>query len=206
MRFDARPVVPYGKSVVLSGRVTDSFGDARGGVGIEIAEQLAVAGAQWRSLGTVSADKNGSFTYRTKAGMARTIRFQYAGTPTTRPAASEVALRVKAATTLAPSRRSLRNVDTVVLRGRLLGGPVPAAGKVVTVQARTRRGWLTFGTARARARDGRWSYRYTFTGTSTTVRYRFRAVVLREEAYPYTTGTSPTVSVLVRGSAVRTPN
>ena len=83
--------------------------------------------------------------------MARTIRFQYAGTPTTRPAASEVALRVKAATTLAPSRRSLRNLDTVVLRGRLLGGPVPAAGKVVTVQARTRRGWLTFGTARARA-------------------------------------------------------
>ena len=46
--IDARPVVPYGKSVVLSGRVTDSFGSARGGVGIEIAEQLAVAGAHWR--------------------------------------------------------------------------------------------------------------------------------------------------------------
>jgi hypothetical protein len=164
-------------------------------VEIELGEQLAIAGAQWRSLGIVSTDKNGAFTNRAKAGTARTIRFQYAGTPTTRPAASEVTLRVRAATTLAPSRRSLRNGETVVLRGRLRGGPVPAAGKVVTVQARTQRGWLTFGTARARGR-----YRYTFTGTSTTVRYRFRAVVLREEAYPYMRGTSPTVTVLVRGS------
>ena len=77
---------------------------------------------------------------------------------------------------------------------------MPAAGKVVTLQAWTSRGWWTFGTSRARARDGRWSYRYTFTGTSTTSRYRFRAVVLREEAYPYVTGASPTASVVVRGS------
>jgi 5-hydroxyisourate hydrolase-like protein (transthyretin family) len=199
-RPEARPIVPYGKAVMLSGRVTDSFGSPRPGVTVEITEQLAVAGAQWRPLDTVTTDKNGSFAYRAKAGMARTIRFQYAGTPTTRPASSEVALRVRAATTLAPSRQRLRNGETVVLRGRVVGGPVPAAGKVITVQARTRRGWLTFGTARARARDGRWSYRYTFTGTSTTVRYRFRAVVVREEAYPYMRGTSPTVAVVVVGS------
>lgn len=199
--LNPHPTVPYGKALTLSGRVTDSFGGPRSGVAIEVAERLALAGAEWRPLGTVTTDANGAYSYRAKRGMARTIRFQYAGTPTTRPDAAEVALRVKAATTLTPSRRSLTNGETVVLRGRLLGGPVPAAGKVVTVQARTRRGWLTFGTARARARDGRWSYRYTFTDTSTTVRYRFRAVVLREQAYPYVRGTSPTVSVLVRGSA-----
>ena len=66
-----------------------------------------------------------------------------------------------------------------MLRGRLLGRPIPSTGKLVTVQAWTSRGWLTFGNARARARDGKWSYRYTFTGTTSTARYRFRAVVPR---------------------------
>ena len=72
-----------------------------------------------------------------------------------------------------------------MLRGRLLGRPLPPSGKLVTVQAWTSRGWLTFGNARARSKDGKWSYRYTFTGTTTTSRYRFRAVVPQEESYPY---------------------
>ena len=91
----------------------------------------------------------------------------------------------------------------MVLRGRLLGRPLPSSGKLVTVQAWTSRGWLTFGNARARSKDGKWSYRYTFTGTTTTSRYRFRAVVPHEEAYPYVTGTSPVEAVLVRGATWR---
>ena len=77
------------------------------------------------------------------------------------------------------------------------------SGKLVTVQAWTSRGWLTFGNARARSKDGKWSYRYTFTGTTTTSRYRFRALVPQEESYPYVTGTSPVRAVVVRGAVVR---
>jgi hypothetical protein len=197
--LETHPQVRFASKVPLVGRVSDAFGKARGGVPVEISERVAGSEVKWRSIGRVTTDKNGAFRYSAPRGPARTIRFQYAGTPLSRPAAAEVTLRVRAATTLTSSRRSLRNGETVVLGGRLLGRPVPASGKVVTVQARTGRGWLTFGTARARSRDGRWSYRYTFTGTSTTVRYRFRAVVLQEEAYPYARGISPTVSVLVRG-------
>ena len=101
---------------------------------------------------------------------------------------------------MADDASGVAEVATVVLRGRLLGRPVPAAGKVVTVQAWTTRGWRTFGTARARARDGRWAYRYTFTGTATTSRYRFRAIVPLEESYPYVTGSSPVAAVIVRGA------
>ena len=82
-------------------------------------------------------------------------------------------------------------------------GRFPSSGKLVTVQAWTSRGWLTFGNARARSKDGKWSYRYTFTGTSTTSRYRFRAVVTQEEAYPYVTGSSPVRAVVVRGCGLR---
>ena len=126
----------------------------RAGVLVEVSERVTLPGASWRSLQTLRTDEDGAFRYSAPRGQARTLRFQYAGTPTDRPAASEEALRVRAASTLQPSRRKLRNGETVVLRGRLLGRPVPAAGKVVTLQAWTSRGWWTFGTARAR-REGR---------------------------------------------------
>ena len=161
---------------------------ARANVAVEVSERVALPGVAWRPLTTLTTDKSGSFTYTAPKGVARTIRFQYAGTPTTRAAGSDVTLRVRAASTLEPSRRTLRNGDTVVLRGRLLGRPFPSSGKLVTVQAWTSRGWLTFGTARARSKDGKWSYRYTFTGTTTTSRYRFRVVVPLEDAYPYVSG------------------
>ena len=174
--LDRRPSVRFGVRVPLHGRVTDAYGVGRANVGVEVSERLAIPGVEWRPVTLLRTDKNGAFTYTASRGVARTLRFQYVGTPTTRAAAAEVALRVRAGTTLQPSRRTLYNGATVVLRGRLLGRPIPSTGKLVTVQAWTSRGWLTFGNARARARDGKWSYRYTFTGTTSTARYRFRAV------------------------------
>jgi hypothetical protein len=197
---NAHPLIAYGASVPIHGRVTNAFGHARREVLVQVTERVALPDAPWRSIGTVRTDSKGGFRFTAARGPARTLRFEYSGTPTTRVAAAEVALRVRAATTLRPSRRNLRNGETLVFRGRLLGGPVPARGKVITVQAWTRSGWKTFGTSRARARDGRWSYRYTFTGTTSTSRYRFRAVVPLEASYPYVAGASKVASVLVRGA------
>ncbi len=198
--LDHRPSVAFGARVPIRGRVTNAFGDGRANVPVEVHERLALPGVAWRHLGTVRTDRSGSFAFTAPKGVARTLRFDYSGTPTTRASSSEVTLRVRAASTLRPSRRSLINGESVVLRGRLLGRPLPSTGKLITLQAWTSRGWLTFGTARARAKDGKWSHRYTFTGTTTTSRYRFRAVITQEEAYPFTTGTSPVTAVLVRGA------
>jgi hypothetical protein len=79
-------------------------------------------------------------------------------------------------------------------------GAVPKAGKLVTLQAKTPRGWRTFATARATQADGKWSYRYEFTQTTRTTRYAFRVVVPQVEAFPYVRGVSPSTTVLVRGS------
>lgn len=198
--LDDSPSVRYGARVPIYGRVTDAFGRGRAMVQIEVSERLAFPGVGWRGITTLTTDKDGVFRFTAPKGVARTIRFRYGGAPTTRPAASEVTIRVRAASTLKPSRRTLRNGETVVLRGRLLGRPIPLSGKLVTVQAWTSHGWLTFGNARASSKDGRWSYRYTFTGTTRTSRYRFRAVVPLEDAYPYVRGTSPVRAVLVRAS------
>ena len=122
--LDDRPSVRYGARLPISGRVSDPFGHGRGAVLVEVSERLALPGVSWRTISTLVTDKDGSFTYKAPKGVARTIRFRYAGTPTTRAASSEVTLRVRAASTLTPSRNTLRNGETVVLRGRLLGRPV----------------------------------------------------------------------------------
>jgi hypothetical protein len=109
----------------------------------------------------------------------------------------EIDVRVRAAATIRPDRRVLRNGDEVVFRGRVQSGPIPETGKLVTLQALTRRGWTTFGNARARTTDGRWSYRYRFTGTTVRSRYTFRVVVPAESGYPYARGASRTTRVLV---------
>ena len=113
------------------------------------------------------------------------------------PSSKEIELRVKAAATIRPDRRSLSNGDEVVLKGRVKSGPIPETGKLVTLQALTRRGWTTFGNARARTRDGRWTYRYRFTGTTVRSRYTFRVLVPAESGYPYAQGASQTTRVLV---------
>jgi len=80
----------------------------------------------------------------------------------------------------------------------VLGGPLPATGKLVELQVYTRRQWRTFAQPRTDA-TGRWIYRYRFEQIRRSVRFRFRARVRAEAGYPYETGTSRTRRVLVRG-------
>ena len=90
------------------------------------------------------------------------------------------------------------NGEQVTFIGRLRGGWVPAAGKLVEVQFFARGRWRTFATTRA-ATNGRWRYEYRFDGTRGTVRWRFRARIPREVGYPFTPGTSRAVAVTVHG-------
>lgn len=195
--LDARPVVDYGRTVTISGRITDPAGNPRAGVSIDVSERVDLPVRPWGALGVVQSAADGTFAFRVAAGASRTLRFSYAGASTTQPTTKDVEVRVRAAVTIAPDRRNLRNGDEVVFRGRVRSGPIPETGKLVTLQALTRRGWTTFGNARARAKDGRWSYRYRFTGTTVRSRYSFRVVVPAESGFPYAQGTSATTRVLV---------
>ena len=161
-----------------------------------MSERLITPGAAWRPVTTITTDAAGKLAFRATGGPARTLRFEFAGSPTARAASADVDLRVQATTSLTASKRRLRNGETVVLRGRLKR-PVPETGKLLTLQARIPGGWRTFGTPRARATDGRWSYRYRFTRTPTTSRYTFRVVVPHEAAFPYVTGVSRRLTVVV---------
>jgi hypothetical protein len=195
-----RPQAGFGSTVALSGKLTDAAGNPVSGAPVEVLEHVDLPGLDWKRLATVKTVASGAFTFRAVAGPARTLRFRYPGSATTRPESEEVELRVRAGISLTPSRNRLRNGHSVMFRGRLLGAPVPEEGKLLALQALTTRGWRTFATPRARGRDGRWSYRYNFTDTSTTVRYSFRVVAPKEAGYPYEQGISKVARVLVLGT------
>jgi hypothetical protein len=103
---------------------------------------------------------------------------------------------VIAGLTLKPSKRSVRNGRSVAFNGRLLGAP-SGSRKVVELQAKVGKRWMTFATTRLRA-GGRFTHRYRFVRTSRSRTYSFRARVRQEAGFPYLTGVSKTAKVKVR--------
>ncbi|MGH2945045.1 MAG: hypothetical protein ACRDPC_02040 [Solirubrobacteraceae bacterium] len=194
-----RPRVRYGRTIPIRGRLTTPGANPVANASVEVWEQIALPGAEWRRIAMIGTNKAGRFKFKALRGPSRVLRFRYAGTPLVRARTAEVDLRVRAATTMRSSRQRVVNGDEVVFRGRVQGRPLPATGKLIQLQAYSRGRWLTFATPRAKAKSGRWSYRYRFTATRGTVRYRFRARLPREAGYPYDAGKSRRVPVVVRG-------
>jgi hypothetical protein len=187
----------YGKRAPSSGRLVTAQGEPIADAPIVVDGQ-ARSGGQFVKLGSARTDTRGNFRFKLPAGPSRTVRYRYEGTNAVRPAAAQLTTKVTAAARLKVDRRRLHNGQTVRFAGRLLGKPIPKAGKLVALQARVGRGWRTFATPRAN-RKGVFKHRYRFTATTGTRRYKFRAVVAREDAYPYEAGVSRTVRVIVRG-------
>lgn len=199
-----RPRRAAGSTIVVKGRTAQVQGLLRTGRGepianarVSVSEQLRTGGG-WKPVARLGSDRFGRFSLAIGPGTSRSIRFGYEGTALVKPATGEVKMLVPAASSMAVSRRSVRNGDAVFFTGRLAGGHVPEGGKLIDLQAYYRGGWRTFATPRCDAR-GRWAYRYRFGATRGVVRYRFRARIRREAAYPFELGYSRRVSVTVRG-------
>jgi hypothetical protein len=194
-----RPKVHFGRTIPIRGRLTMAGGNAVANAAIEVWEQPRIRGAVSQRVAVIGTDGAGRFTFKALRGPSRVLRFRYPGTAIVRARTTEVDLRVRGSSTLGVNRRHVVNGADIVLNGRVRGGPLPAVGKLVQLQAYSRGRWLTFATPRASRESGRWSYRYRFTATRGTVRYRFRARLPQEAGFPYIPGVSRSVRVLVRG-------
>ena len=191
--------VAYGKGASVHGTLITSRGVAIAGAPVSVYARPAAAGAVFKLVGRVRTSQVGAFDYRASAGPSRILRFRYAGSPRNHASQADVALRVKAAATIRSDRKSVRNGDAVSFKGRLLGRPIPASGKVLDLQAFYRGKWRTFATPRASSRSGSWSYHYRFGATRGRVLYKFRLKIRSESAYPYATGYSNVIKVVVTG-------
>ncbi len=198
IRYRSRARVAYGRPARFRGRLMTRDRNPIQDAEVLVFSQARRAGAPMRLVATLKTSRRGGFSYRAPKGVSRTIRFRYGGTGTVRSATRDVALLVRARTTIRPNRRSFVNGETMRLRGKLRGRSIPPEGKLVELQVLLRGRWRTFATTRA-GRSGRWYYDYRFDGTRGSQTYRFRARVPREATYPYETGGSRVVRVRVGG-------
>lgn len=153
------------------------------------------SGSSVRSVGSISTDGRGRFSYVLGRGASRRVWFIHRGVG--QSAAASVRVNVRAPVSLRASRRFLRNGDSVVLRGRLRGG-IRTRDLLVELQAKRGRKWVTFALSRTKS-GGRFSYAYRFTRTVGRQTYQLRARVAAQKGSPFATGASPSVRVRVVG-------
>ena len=193
---DARRTVGFGERPTVAGALSSERSQRLAGEEVVVLSRpRGSAGGFEREAVTVT-DSEGHFRERIRRGPSRTLRFDYAGSPHQLPANASATVGVRAKSTIRVSRSRVRNGDHVRFSGRLAGGHVPPSGKLVELQAFYRSRWRAFAVVRSSG-DGTWSHRYEFGGTRGTVEYPFRAVMEREEGYPYERGRSRVVRVKV---------
>jgi hypothetical protein len=184
-----------GQRIPVAGRLTAG---AQGIAGAEVQVFAATPISGEQLIAVLRTDASGSYRYPSTAAATSTLRFSYTGSPVLLPAQAQVALAVAATTSLRVSPRRVLNGQAVRFRGRLGTLPAPGGGKLIELQAFVSGHWQTFRTTRTDHAGG-WTVGYRFQRTRGTQRYRFRARIPDEAGYPFEIGSSPTVSVEVKG-------
>jgi hypothetical protein len=195
-----RITLGYGRSAAVDGRLSGPGGAPISGALIDLVATPAYVGAGAVTMPSPRTGTDGRFSVRLPGGTSsRTLRIAYrshlgdASPVTTRTLALEV--RAGAVLDVAPHTASVGR--RIFFRGRLLGGPIPASGKQLVLEARSPGGpWIEFDVVRTDAR-GRYhaSYRFRFPGPAS---YQFRVRCEPESDFPFAAGSSNVVGVRER--------
>jgi hypothetical protein len=184
-----------GRNVEILGRLRGPGGEPVEGAVLRVLVRERNQ-AVYRQTRMVTTNKQGRFRFSIHAGSSRRLRLSYCAPGG--GAVRQLRLAVAASSRISARRRLLRNGQSMVLFGDLVGGRVPRHGKLVEIQAFFRNRWRTISTVRS-DRQGRWRFRYRFDGTRGRVIYRFRAFLPEEAGYPYEAGASRQIRVMVTG-------
>ena len=185
--LDQSPVIDYGVSPELAGRVISSSGSPLSDAVVCVQERSLGSSSAFRELAEMRSGSDGRFGMKLGAGPSREIRLvQRSGSVIW---VREITVRVRTRPEIKLSRSQLRGGGCLEIRGSV-PGPLNS-GVVVGLQGRAKgsQRWMTFGDAVTRA-DGVMAYRYCFRATSTTTVYELRAVVKDQGIYPYLGGVS----------------
>ena len=195
-RLDSNVIARHGRTMRLSGFLANSDGQPIAGATVEALEKRPAGGVVPVGLATTGTD--GKFQYVVKATRNREILFRYGGSRRIGSATTDFSLLVLASTSIRADRHQLLNGQRVLFAGRVITRPLPANGKLIEMQAHFRGRWRTFSTVRA-GPNGLWRFPYRFGGTVGRVTYLFRARLPAEGGYPFVSGNSRVVEVVVRG-------
>lgn len=162
--------VPYGRRVMIHGRLAAGAEPVSPGTAIEVLERLEGKGNREKPAARIATSAEGSFSARlTTTRASRTIRLAYRPTPDSQVVSQALKLRVRAA---ARVRASLRG-RTVRFSGRVLSRPVPRSGKRIVMEGRSPgSAWTAFKSLRT-DRGGRFSGTYRLRVRRPASRSRF---------------------------------
>jgi hypothetical protein len=190
---------PYGRAQTISGRLTGPGGAPIAGASIDLTALPSYVGAGAVSMAAPRTGADGRFNVRLPGGISsRTLCFAYhipGGSPSA--VTRTLSLSVRAGIALSISPRTTSVGRRIFFRGRLLGGPIPAGGKQLVLEARSAGSpWLEFDVIRTDA-GGHFkaNYRFKFPGPAN---YQFRVLSEPESDYPFAAGTSNIVRVYER--------
>ena len=190
----------YGRSATVDGRLTAPGGVPISGALIDLVATPAYVGARSVAMPGPRTGADGRFSMRLPGRISsRTLRYSYRSHLGEAPSvtARALTLSVRAGISLNVTPRSASVGRTIYFRGRLLGGPVPSAGKQVVLEARSQGGpWIEFDVVSTDGR-GRYHSSYTFKFAG-PVAYQFRVRSERESDFPFAAGSSNVVGVLER--------
>jgi hypothetical protein len=201
-RKELRRTVPYGRRVLLSGRLISGTNSPLGGMPVHVVERFAAGALPAARVSTVRTEADGAFSFRTGPGPSRTIALDFGGNATLgRSAVRTLQLGVRSRVRLQASSAFARvGGAPLVFSGRLAAQPGAnsSAGKSVQLQFRLPGlPWAEFRTVQTDGR-GRFRYAYRFSDDdSRGARFQFRAFAAKQAGWPYeAAGSRP---VIVRG-------
>lgn len=195
-----RRTVPYGRGLLVSGRLTSGASAPLSRAPARIVERFAAGGATAIRVSTVTTDPDGAFAIRLAPGPSREIAVVFDGTPTlSRSTSPSVRLGVRSGVRLrVSSARARIGGPPLVFRGQVAADPgtIPPGGKSVQLQFRLPGlPWSEFRTIQTDAR-GRFRYAYRFSDDdSRGARFQFRAYAPAQSNWPYEPGGSHPVVV-----------
>jgi hypothetical protein len=190
----------YGRAQTVLGRLTGPGGVPIGGALIDETATPEYAGAKPLAMASPRTGPDGRFEVRVARGeSSRTLVFAYrAHIGDALPVATRtLRLGVRAGVSLRVAPRTARVGRSIFFKGVLKGGPPPAGGKQLVLEARSASGeWIEFDVIRTRA-HGRFraSYRFKFPGPAS---YQFRVLCKQEADFPFLEAASNVVRVRER--------
>lgn len=201
-RHGLQRTVPYGRGVLLGGRLITGRSSPLGTTPVRVVERFAPGAHPAVQTSTAMTAADGTFSIRTEPGPSRTIEIGFQGSATlARSAAQTLQLEVRSRVRLRASAGVAKvGGAPLVFRGKVDAQPgaIPREGKAVQLQFRIPGlPWSEFRTVQTDSR-GHFHYAYRFSDDdSRGVRFQFRAYVAKQTGWPYeAAGSRP---ILVRG-------
>lgn len=164
--------VARGEKRTIAGRLLDTAGKPLPGATIVAVQRLAMNGAPWTPLATLTTGPDGQFSTPVPTSASRDVRFDYPRSGGTDSATTTVPVR--AAMTLNTATPHLRRFGTLRLSGQLRVDALTKRGAYIDVQLQQGKSWRTIASQRTDA-AGHWSWRYRLSsGRAATCVFRAR--------------------------------